>query len=119
MQVDIQALGFKLTNGLREQTERRLRLALGSASSHVRSVAIRLSDDNGPRGGVDKRCSIRARLDRAAPLVVIEQQDADLYVAIDRATDRLGRTIFRRLARTAVHRRAAMPMTDFGSTDSP
>ena len=100
MQIDIQARGFKLTEGLRSQAERRVRFALGSTAGRVRSVVMRLADENGPRGDIDKRCSIRATIPGAPP-VVIEQQDADLYVAIDRAADRVGRAVSRRLERAS------------------
>lgn len=106
MQIDIQARGFKLTEGLRTQAARRVRFALGSTSGRVRSVVIRLSDENGSRGGLDKRCTIRANLPGAPP-VIIEQQEADLYVAIDRAADRAGRAVSRRLERTYGGRRDA------------
>ena len=96
MQIDIQARGFKLTESLRTHAERRLRFALGSTSGRVRSIVMRLADENGPRGGVDKRCSIRANLPGAPP-VIIQHQEADLYVAIDRAADRAGRAVARRL----------------------
>lgn len=105
MQIGIQARGFKLTEGLRNHCERRLRLTLGSASSRVRSVLIQLADENGPRGGIDKRCTIRATL-RNAPLVIIVQDEADLYVAIDRAFDRVARATYRKLERTWSIRRA-------------
>ena len=104
MQIEIQARGFKLTEALRTQAERRVRFALGSTSGRVRSVVMRLVDENGPRGGVDKRCTIRAALPGVPP-VVIEQQEADLYVAIDRAADRAGRAVARRLERASSGRR--------------
>jgi len=103
MQIDIQARGFKLTESLRAQAERRVRFAIGSASARVRNVAVRLSDQNGPRGGVDKRCTIRLTLPRVPP-VVIEQQEADLYIAIDRAADRAGRAVSRRLEQASAGR---------------
>jgi len=59
---------------------------------------VRLSDINGPRGGLDKRCGIEIRL-KGASAVAIEDTEADLYVAIDRAAERAGRTLDRRLAR--------------------
>jgi hypothetical protein len=73
MQIDIKARGFRLTEGLRTRAERRIRFALGSTSGRVRSVVMRLADENGPRGGVDKRCTIRANL-TGGPRVIIEQQ---------------------------------------------
>src|SRR5512134_737287 len=106
MQIDIQARGFKLTEGLRNQAERRVRFALGSTTGRVRSVVMRLADENGPRGGLDKRCTIRATLSGAPP-VIIEQREADLYVAIDRAADRAGRAVSRRLEKASGWRRDA------------
>ena len=106
MQIDIKARGFWLTEGLRTQAERRVRFALGATSGRVRRVVMRLADENGPRGGLDKRCTIRASLPGAPP-VIIEQHEADLYVAIDRAADRAARAVSRRLARGSAERRAA------------
>ena len=113
MQIDIQARGFRLTAGLRTQAERRVRFALGSTSGRVRSIVIRLADENGPRGGVDKRCTIRANLPGGPP-VIIEQQEADLYVAIDRAADRAARAVSRRLDRAASARRGVPPAGNAG-----
>ena len=104
MQLNIQARGFKLTEGLRNLAERRLRFALGSTSARVRSIAMRLADENGPRGGMDKRCTILASF-AGAPPVVIDQQESDLYVAIDRAADRAGRTVSRQLKKASSRRR--------------
>lgn len=118
MQIGIQARGFKLTESLRTYCDKRLRFALGSAVGEVHSATIRLADQNGPRGGVDKRCAVRVTL-RDAPLVIILQDDADLYVAIDRATDRAARAVARRLERIWPNRRApdALP-SDGNSVDT-
>ena len=97
MQINIQSLGFTLTHALREYTGRRLRFALVHAGDHVRRVTVRLYDVNGPRGGIDKRCRIQVMLNGLAA-VVIEGTEADLYLAIDRAADRIGRTVMRGLA---------------------
>lgn len=104
MQLDIQARGFTLTDGLRNHCERRLRFALGPASGKLRNVAVRLSDVNGPRGGVDKRCTIRAIVPGAPP-VVIAQYETDIYIAIDRAADRIARSLSRRMQRVWQDRR--------------
>ena len=104
MQIGIQTRGFDLTPALRAYCERRMRFALGSSSGKVRSVLIRLTDENGPKGGIDKRCSIRVVL-HEAPIVVIVQDESDVYVAIDRAADRIARAISRRLDRTYSTRR--------------
>jgi ribosome-associated translation inhibitor RaiA len=59
---------------------------------------VRLSDINGPHGGADKRCHLQVMLN-GLPDVVVEDTEADLYIAIDRATDRAGRTVVRKLNR--------------------
>ncbi|TRZ70667.1 MAG: HPF/RaiA family ribosome-associated protein [Rhodocyclaceae bacterium] len=103
MRIDIQASGFNLTDGLREHTERRLHYALSWASDDLRKVVVRLSDINGPRGGNDKRCRIQIPFSGGAD-VVIEDTEADLYVAIDRAADRTERAVVRRMERMREYR---------------
>lgn len=78
---------------------RRLEFALGRFRPRLREVSARVSDVNGPRGGIDKSCVITMHLYRAAPSIVIEDVDSDPMVAIDRAADRAGRTLARALAR--------------------
>ena len=98
MRVDIKTSGLDLTEGLRDHTERRLGFALDRAHHDVNTITVRLSDINGPRGGADKRCQIQIPLPRHNG-GVIEETDADLYVAIDRAASRAGNTLARQLAR--------------------
>jgi ribosome-associated translation inhibitor RaiA len=98
MYIAIQTRGFAMTDGIRAHCERRLRFALGARSARVKQVSVRLTDVNGPRGGVDKRVTLKAVLPGAQP-VVINQDDADLYAAIDRAAERLSHALARRLDR--------------------
>jgi ribosomal subunit interface protein len=103
MRIDIQTKGFALTEGLRQHTERRLQFALHWASHEVRSVTVRLSDINGPRGGHDTRCLIQIPI-AGKQDVVIEDTESDIYVAISRAAERTDRTLARRLHRQREHR---------------
>ncbi|HBH36196.1 MAG TPA: 30S ribosomal protein S30 [Gammaproteobacteria bacterium] len=96
MQIDIQARDFSLTDALRSHAERRLHFALGCCDDHIQRIEMRLSDINGPRGGADKRCHLLVVL-AGLPDVVIEDIEANLYVAIDRASDRAGRTVVRKI----------------------
>ena len=98
MRIDIKARDFSLTGALRSHAERRLRVALTCCDDHIQRVVMRLSDINGPRGGADKRCHLQVVL-AGLPDVVVEDTEADLYVAIDRATDRAGRTLVRKIDR--------------------
>lgn len=98
MQFDVRSEGFTLTDALHYHAQRRLDFALARFRPHMGWVSMRLTDDNGPRGGVDKRCQVRVRLP-GLPRVVINELADDLYIAIDRAAGRAGRTVARRLAR--------------------
>ena len=98
MHIDIQSLNFPLTDALRSHIKRRLGFSLISRYEYIQRVKVRLSDINGPRGGVDKCCQIQVVLSQL-PDVVIKDTEADLYAAIDRAADRAGRTVDRRLQR--------------------
>ena len=97
MQIEIQARNFSLTHAMRVYIERRLGFALSSCYRHVKRILVRLSDINGPRGGSDKRCQLEVML--PGQTVVVENTEADLYVAINRATSRAGRTVMRQLRR--------------------
>lgn len=99
MRLTIQATGFQLTQALRTHTELRVATALGWATEHIRRLHVFLSDINGPRGGVDKRCRLQVVLGSGRE-VIIEDLEADLYVAINRATDRADRAVVRQIQRS-------------------
>ena len=103
MNIIIQARGFAVTAAIRLHVERRVLFAFGWADDQVKKVAVRLFDLNGPRGGEDKLCQIQI-LAKGVPQVVIQDVEADVYVAIDRAADRAGRVLTRRLERLREHR---------------
>lgn len=98
MTIDLRCRPFELTPALAGHVERRLRFALGRFAGRVQAVSVRLTDDNGPRGGVDKACRLRVHL-RGAGLVRVEELDSDLYAAVDRAVARLARGVARALQR--------------------
>lgn len=100
MQIDTQALDFELTEGMRAHLLHRLHFALWRFRDRIARVTVRLSDLNGPRGGLDKVCCLRLRL-HGMPDVLIEDTEEDLYIAMSRAADRAGRTLVRRLRRSA------------------
>jgi len=97
MQIEIQARNFSLTRAMRVYIERRMGFALNRCYRHVNRILVRLYDINGPRGGNDKSCHLEVFLPGQA--VVVEDTEADLYVAINRASSRAGRTVMRQLRR--------------------
>lgn len=106
MQIDIQAQDFALTDSLRNYAERRLCFALSCCDDHIQYIEMRLSDINRPRGGADKHCHLHIIM-VGMPDVIIKDIETDLYVAIDRATDRAGRTVIRKIERQqSLHRQS-------------
>jgi ribosomal subunit interface protein len=109
MQLDIKTNGFSLTDGIRNYATRRMQFALDRNDGHIMHVKLSLADINGPRGGVDKKCQISLAL-AGHNNIVIEDTEADLYVAIDRASDRCARTLARRLEKFREHTYDAAPI---------
>lgn len=99
MIVDMHGQGFPVTPALALYMRRRLAFALTRHRTRIQRVSIRVGDENGPRGGVDKYCRIRVHL-LDAPVAVITDVGAELYAVIDRAADRLGRVVVKRLDRS-------------------
>jgi putative sigma-54 modulation protein len=98
MRIGIISQGIALTEAIRAYAHRRLRTALNRYESLLGSVQVRVADVNGPRGGIDKHCVVEVRGPALAPIIVRER-DVDLYVAIDRAADRIDRATARRISR--------------------
>jgi ribosomal subunit interface protein len=97
MKLDIRGRNLRLTPALLDHVERRVRFAMGRFSTRLGRVAVRVDELDGAGGPLDKRCQIHLELGPRA--VNIEEVDADLYVAIDRATERAGRATERAIAR--------------------
>src|SRR5688572_32685444 len=55
---------------LREYAERRLAFSLRRFQQHIRNVRVRLVDLNGPKRGIDARCSVIAELTNGRQLFV-------------------------------------------------
>ncbi len=85
-------------HALRQYAERRLSFALRRFAHRVRHVMVRLVDVNGPRRGVDSRCSITANLVDGRRIFV-EASAAWPFAAIMRAAHRLNESIRREVGR--------------------
>jgi ribosome hibernation promoting factor len=99
MEVEVRIQGTDLADAVRSYANRRIRFALGRFASRVGRIIVRISDINGVRGGVDQWCHISAELPPSGR-VVSDQVDADLFNAIDRASDRVGQAFTRKIQRT-------------------
>ena len=79
---------------LRDLTERRVRFVLRRLSWLVPRAEVHLSDMNGPRGGVDKRCQVELKTDGAGSVVVVSVAK-DWRTALDDALARAARFLMR------------------------
>lgn len=102
MRIEIHTGKFSLTDSLRAYIERRAQFGFSWAQQSLHTISLRLDDLNGPKGGVDKRCRVQIPIVGGSS-VVIEEVQADLYVAIDRAIERAGRSLTRKLERKRKH----------------
>lgn len=84
-----------IADGAMAVAEQRLLFALGRFATRVRSLTVRLSDVNGPRGGRDTRCAIAVRLAGPKRLIIVEDVDVEPLAAIARAADRAARAVAR------------------------
>ncbi len=82
--------------GVEEYVERRLQFAISRFETRIDSVRIKLSDVNGPRGGVDQRCVVVLKL-RLGKELFVESMENTWEAAADVAADRMGRMISRTL----------------------
>jgi ribosome hibernation promoting factor len=85
-------------DALREYSERRLSFALRRFAHKIQHVMLRLVDVNGPRRGIDSRCSITANLVDGRR-VFVEANAAWPFAAITHAAHRVNTAIRREIAR--------------------
>ncbi len=83
---------------LREVSVQRVRFALRRLSSFVPRAKVQFTDDNGPRGGIDKRCQVELNTDKVGT-VVIASLASDWQTALDRSVGRATRVLARSLQR--------------------
>jgi ribosome-associated translation inhibitor RaiA len=89
---------------LRQLAVTRLQFVLRRVKWLVPRATLRLSDVNGPRGGIDKRCQVELDTDSNGK-VVITAQSRDWRSAIDVALGRAARVLLRLLQRGRRHGR--------------
>src|SRR2546423_41975 len=89
---------------LRDLTERRVRFVLRRLGWLVPRAEVHLSDVNGGRGGIDKRCQVELKTDGAGS-VVVTSVAREWRTALDNALARAARALMRLWRRDADTRR--------------
>lgn len=96
MVIEIRNRNVKLDADTREWIERRLHFALGRFSNRIRKLSVSLMDLNGPRGGIDKDCTLRIML-KPMGEIVLDDVDETVEGAVAMLAERASRAVTRRL----------------------
>jgi len=103
--------------GLRRVAERRVRLALRRLNWLAPRARVQLSDVNGPRGGIDKRCQIELTTD-ATGSVIVTSVARDWLSALHSAVARAARALLHSWQQKRQVRRVPLPvLTDLTSAN--
>lgn len=105
----VRVVGAMLDQADRDLIAEKLGRRLGKFASSTERISVRLSDVNGPKGGVDHRCVIKIVLS-GLPSVVVERMDSMLQRAVDAAIAAAGQAVQR-----SVQRRRLKPLHGRGS----
>jgi len=90
---------IKTSNAQRDHILARVGAAAARLEGASGTIDVRMIDLNGPKGGVDKRCSIVLTPPGLATIRV-EEQASDYYAAIDAASATLKRVVAKALEKT-------------------
>lgn len=107
MQLQIHGVNYSLDDGLKDFISRRLHFTLGRFAPRISRLTVRLTDVNGPRGGIDKRCRITVELVPRGEVAIEGMGDDPARLVAD-AAQRIGRAVRRELERRRKPRRAEL-----------
>ena len=118
MNITTRAQDFELSESINRFVHSRLNAALSRFEDDVIAIDVFLKDENGPKGGTDKRVTIRVNLRNRQPFAVETIHD-DLYAAATIGVKRTKRAIRRHLRksrRVSRHSlRSLQPVTDLAA----
>ena len=109
MESTIIAKGIDASQAFRQYISERVDEALSRAQDSIHFIIVRLSDMNGPKGGVDKRCQIQLKLS-GLPMVIVSEVSANIDSALERALERASRVVERVLDRAQDFQPANVPV---------
>lgn len=104
MHVEIRRQGLELSEWHKLFLTEKMRGALKHFRNRVHRVVTFMSDVNGPKGGVNKRCRVLVHL-KSQGVVVVQHTGESILAAIGGAFDRLGQAIHRRVLRKRTEHR--------------
>ena len=94
----VRVIGVELDEEDRDLIRKKLGTKLGKFASPIERVTVRMTDANGPRGGVDHVCNVKVVLS-GLPSVVVERRDVTSHASIDLALRATEQAVRRRIGR--------------------
>ena len=98
MEIHIRTKGFTATPTQRDHAKRRIHAHLSRFGREIAQVTLRLTDVNGPKGGLDKVCQIVVKGPKLG-VATLAEQTGEVLAAIDLAVERIAAAIGRTLER--------------------
>jgi ribosome-associated translation inhibitor RaiA len=99
-------MGVDLSAADREYIRRKLGMKLAKFGTSIERVTVRMTDANGPRGGVDQVSQIKVVL-IGLPSIIVERRHVLVQAAVDGSLDAAVRAV-----RKAISRRRTKPITE-------
>jgi hypothetical protein len=117
MEVKVQTHKIELPGKSRTELAERIRDSFSRLSSRVARLHVTLKDINGPRGGRDKVCVLRAELRDGGEVMVVDRSSR-LRSALMRSMRRARGLIDREVQRRQALARKRLPKTRFAMADT-
>ena len=99
----VRLIGVDLDDDEQAHVRRKLGMKLGKFATSIERISVRVTDINGPRGGVDQLCNVKVVLS-GLPSVVIQRRHVALHAAIDDALCATERAVRRSVGRRRMKR---------------
>jgi putative sigma-54 modulation protein len=107
MNVLIHSKDIKLSEKTRESIKCKILFSLSKFQSHIENVDLHIKDINGPKGGIDKLCTITITALRGKPFVVSSTSD-NLFSVIGHCVRRARLAFSRKLKLKKVNPKKAI-----------
>lgn len=104
MRIAVREQGVAVSTAGRDYARERIGHALANVHCYVQTVSVYLSDQNGPRGGEDKRCHVAVNMVVGPPLH-IETRGGSITAIVDGAADKVGHRVLEAIRRNHDRRR--------------
>lgn len=97
MNIQLRFIGMPRVQTVEHHTKRRIHFALDRWAPSIRGVSVAFTDENGPRGGVDQRCTTHVYLRTGGRPLVVRAVAESPGLAVAKTLERVRRRLERRV----------------------